>query len=429
MPTPTPTKPTADLRGGLLFADPEAPPIARFSHLPGFSASPAPAGVPWSARVALDGATATLEPRATYAPFPDAVLEHDPRLSRADRAVVRAARSAVVARVSPGIDDPFRARKRLLRVLGAALGEHGVAALDVAAQRIWTREALDDELAHDAPLDVDQMYVLHAVSGDAGVYWLHSHGLDMLGAFDFDILRPDPAHVVDSVGVVRAMALASIEGRLRPGGDPMRPCSLEQQVRGVLADEFMRQATPEDARLRDPSDHTEQRVVLCDPHAKLVPAWLSKPRPSRLFQEKLPDEALVFYSNSASRRARERACGTYPRMRAAMEEFASMELPALVKLAYEVDGGGENDCEHLWFEVHGCHEDELDATLINEPYQIAAMHKGDRARHPVSRLSDWQIMTPVGAIKPTALHVVRAIRSDRARVEQAIAEHRAARRH
>jgi hypothetical protein len=417
-----------DLRGALLFADPEAPPIARFSKLPGFAASTEPAGVPWSATVSIDGASATLEPRATFVPFPNVLLDHDSRLSQTDRAVVRAARSAVVATVSPGTDDPFLARKRLLRVLGSALGDHGAAALDVSAQRIWTRDALDDELAHDAPLDVDQMYVLHAVTGDAGVYWLHSHGLDTLGGFDFDILRPDPGHANSDLGVVRAAALASIEGRLRPGGDPIRLCSLEQEVHGVAADEFMRRAAPEDARLREPADHTEQRVVLCDPHAKLVPAWLSRPRPSRLFQGKMPERALVFYSTSASRRAGERARGTYVRMRAAMDEFGSMGLPALVKLAYEVDGGGPNDREHMWFEVHACHEEEVEATLMNDPFRIAGMHRGDRARHPVSRLSDWQVMTPMGSIKPTTLHLVRAIRGDRARVEQAIAEHRAARR-
>ena len=94
-----------------------------------------------------------------------------------------------------------------------------------------------------------------------------------------------------------------------------------------------------------------------------------------------------------------------------------------------MEGGGPNDREHLWFEVHACRDEEVDATLVNEPFRIAGMHRGDRARHTVSRLSDWQIMMPIGSIKPTTLHVVRAIRGDRARVEQEIAKHRAARGH
>jgi hypothetical protein len=428
--------PAAPLLGALLFADAEPPPIGRFRHLPGFAASPAPQGVPWSAELEVGGALVTLEPMTTFMPFPEVLLSHDPRLTDRDRAVVRAARSAVHVRVTPRTEDPFHARKRLVLAMGAALGPDGAAALDVAAQRIWPREDLEDELAHDAPLDVNQMYVTHAVSdnemyatqtarGDRGVQWLHSHGLAELGRVDFDILRPHGSHLRDLSGLVRAMALASVEGRLGRR-DPFRPCSLLQEVCAVPVTDFMRSAAREDAQLRhEDESHTEQRVVLCDPPGKMLPGWLSKPRPSRLFQSEVPDGTLIYFSDAASAMAAERARGTYRRFRAIFQELADLQLPCLVKLGYRIDGGEPHQREHLWFQVHECFDDAVDAMLINDPYDVSALRKGELRKHDLGLLSDWAILTPAGEIKPSTLHVARVIRQDRTRIERHLAEYRA----
>jgi uncharacterized protein YegJ (DUF2314 family) len=417
---------SADLFGVVLFADPPPAPADRFAHLPGFARAEPTHGGPWAATFSLDGLTATLEPPPSFEPMPAPLVDHDPRLSDTDRAVVRAGRSAVGVHMKAHA-DPFRGRKQLVRILGAVLGEHGAAAIDAPAQRIWTREALDDELSHDAPLDIEQMFTLHAVTRDGAVYWLHSHGLDAMGAVDFDVLRPHPSQARDAAGLVRAMALASIEGRLAASRPPLRPSSLQLEVRAIDAAEFMRTASPEDAALRDPRDHTDARVVLCDPNAKLVPGWMGKPRPARIFQLAMPDDALVFYSTNASRMAAERARGTYARMRAAFRDLEGLGLPALVKLGYETDGGDKDDREHIWFEVHACHEDAIDATCMNKPFHVASLKQGQRGKHSIDRLSDWQIMTPIGSITPNALHVVRAIAKDRAKIERVMAEHRARR--
>jgi uncharacterized protein YegJ (DUF2314 family) len=196
-------------------------------------------------------------------------------------------------------------------------------------------------------------------------------------------------------------------------------------VVGVDAQDFMRQAAPDQASLREVEFHTDRRVVLCDPPAKLVPAWLRKPRPAHLLQVLAPADTIVFLPGSASRRGAERARGTYSRLRAAIDELAGLDLPALVKLAYEMDGGDETKREHLWFEVHACDDAEVDATLTNDPCNIARMRRGQRARHPIGRLSDWEIPTPLGSITPHRLDVLRRVQRDRARVERIMAERRA----
>ena len=185
---------------------------------------------------------------------------------------MRAGRSAISVEISPPAgSDPFELRKRLIRLLGILLGENGAAAVNVTAQRVWPREQLDDELAHDAPLHIDQMYTLHAVAPERSddCVWLHSHGLEELGGFDFDILRPHPNHVHDLSGIVRGAALASIEGRLHPGGAPLRLTSLELTVDAIDAQTFMQKGASDEVALRAPEEHSGNRVVLCNPKSGL----------------------------------------------------------------------------------------------------------------------------------------------------------------
>jgi hypothetical protein len=410
------------LGGAVVFADPTPPPPETFGRLPGFSAERAQSGS-WKVVFEFDGVPATLEPMARFVPL-GAVVAHDPRLTEHDRVVVQAGRSAVRVTSAAAASDPFSSRKRLLALLGTLMGKHGVAAVDPVAQAVWTRERLDDELAHDAPLDIEQMYTLHAVTDDQGVAWLHSHGLAELGGFDLDVVRPHRKHAGDAAGIVRALAFASVEGKLRPGGPPVRPSALEYAVRAVDAEEFMRTAAADDACCRDPADHTERRVVLCEPAGPLLP-WLSTPQPARLFQFAPPD-TIVFYSTVASRRMAERARATYARFRATTAEFADLRLPALVKLGYPVDGGSD-ELEYLWFEVHAFHDDAVDATLTNVPDRVSHLRQGQRARHPVAHLTDWTILTPLGSVSPISLHRVRQLRSERPRVERAMREHRSRR--
>jgi uncharacterized protein YegJ (DUF2314 family) len=411
--------------GLVLFAEADPPPIGRFSRLPGFAVLPRSSSVPWSATATIDGVPVELRPMDDFRPFPEPMLVYDARLSDADRATVRTGRSAIGVSLSP-TENPFRDRKRLVKALRAVLGDDGAAAADVAAQRVWTRAELDDEVSHDAELDIEQMYTLHAVTQEAGgeCYWLHSHGLAELGAVDFDVLRPHRMHVDDSAGFVRATALASVEGRLVAGGDPLQIANVKPAVRGVDAEEFMRKGAAADVSLREAQEHTGSRVVLCEPRGAWAP-W-GKPRPSTLFANEPADGSVVFFSQSASARAARRARDTYPRLLDLAKEIADLELPVMAKLGYEVDDGDAEDREHLWFQVHDCFEREIEATLVNEPYGIARMHEGQRGRHPLARLSDWMVGTPLGPITPRALHLVRRLRDERPRIERIVAEHRRA---
>ena len=115
----------------------------------------------------------------------------------------------------------------------------------------------------------------------------------------------------------------------------------------------------------------------------------------------------------ASQLMAERARKTYPVLRQIAEEVAELELPVLVKIGYVVDGGDDDEREHLWFQAHALAPETVDATLVNAPYYIERLNEGDRGTHSIEGLSDWTVMTPFGPINPRAFHARRLIREHR----------------
>ena len=378
------------------------------------------------------------------APTPSAALvDFAPNLGAAERAAAKAAGSSVGVALEGGRGDVLRDRKSLLRFLRALMGDDGLVAVDHTAQRFWPRAALDDELAHDADLDVEAIFATHAVSddppdgdapdGDAGgdepdrpTKWLHTHGLAEVGFFDFDVLAPHES-VVSQGGVdaLRVMAFDILEGAARPGAD-RHPLAggPNGAVRLVDVAAFNRRAAPRDVALRlgADDDHNVDRVVLCDPPGGLLGRWFGRPRPCGWLQREVGDgDLLLLFSDAATELMAGRARATWPRFRAFAAELAEFEFPTIAKIGYETDAGGNGGRrEHLWFEVHEARDASADATLQSEPFDIAGMRAGDRGEHPLERLTDWSIITPAGMITPRSTAPLRRIREHKDQLREMV---------
>jgi hypothetical protein len=318
-------------------------------------------------------------------------------------------------------------RKRLLFWLGALMQGDGVIGVDTASQLLWSPAMLEDELAHDADLDIEALYTIHAV-GDASdksrVPWLHTHGLDALGAFDIDVLEPSPLFVSNCGDPLRAAAFAALEGTIAPGTARFELAHPGGAVRLVPVDEFHAHASPAHQRLRDLDDaHGAPRAVLCEPVGGLFGRWRTKPVPSRFLSTMSDDRFVTPFSTAATALMAERARHTLAVFGRLREEFASLDLPAVAKLGYEVEGGNADEREHLWFEVHNVAADTIDATLVNRPFRVPGLTVGERREHDRARLTDWTIMSPEGQMTPRNLSAARRLRETRstwqARIDEA----------
>lgn len=346
-------------------------------------------------------------------------IEFAHSLTDAEKADALMGQATIGVKLRSSTGNVLQDRKRLLRWLRALLGDDGVIAIDDGSLLPWSHAMLDDELVHDAPLDVEALYTLHAVSAGEGgrVTWLHTHGLAEVGAFDFDILEPSERFMLGCADPCRSLACAGLEGLARPGDAKYQLAYPDGIVRLVPVTEFMAKAAADHRALRDEDEpHSGNRVVICDAGGWFA-SWRTAPTPSRFLATTDADRVVFPFSEGATALGAERARQTVPVLRALGSEFADLGLPMLLKLGYETDSGSR---EHLWFECHALHDDHADATLVNAPFDIAAMKEGDRGTHSYERLSDWQILSPAGSMTPRNISAARVVREHRDEIAAAL---------
>jgi uncharacterized protein YegJ (DUF2314 family) len=370
-------------------------------------------------------------PRGVPRPPPE-MIEHDTGLSAEETREALAGRTHVSVRMegTKGKGNLLRDRKTLFRFLRAVMGDDGVVAMDHVAMRLWSPDALHDELAHDADLDIEALYCLHAVApeGAERATWIHTHGLAEIDYFDFDVLDPSEDLGGAYADTFRAVAFAIVEGtvaRSTPRFELAQPGGV---VRFVDVADFNRRADLNAVALRCDAgeDHNTDRSILCQPAGGLLGRFFDKPRPARFLSGSMPEKAIVRFSAEAGELMAARAKATYGRFRELAEEFKEFEFGVIVKLGYPVDGGDPTDKEHLWFSVNELMDDKIDGTLENQPLNVARMRQGERGVHDLSLMSDWHIITPAGMISPRNTVPARVVREHKDELREAMREHRKA---
>ena len=350
-------------------------------------------------------------------PTVDDEIRFAANLTDAERAAAMGSSSAVLLRVPATRAHVLRDRKTMLRVARDILGDDGVLVLDLASRLPWTRASLDDELRHDADLDIEALYAIHNVSdarlGDPEprVSWQHTHGLAELGRFDLDIVAPHRAFAATDGEMLRAIATMILAGDIGPSEARFRFGQPGGEARFVPAAQFQREADPADAAERDAPDHDSGRSVLCEPAGRRLLGFGrgDRPEPLRFARRPPPEQFVVYFPTATTELMAERARATIGVLRDLMTEFADLGVVAIVKLGYPTRDGGK---EHLWFEAHAIGTSTVDATLENRPFNVD-LRPGERAEHPLDLLTDWMLMTPEGQVTPRSQAAARRLREAR----------------
>jgi hypothetical protein len=366
--------------------------------------------------------------------FPSSV-ETELRLLDEERRFVRNARSSLYIVRDERPSEAPRERKLLLRFLHALLeeGNPHAAAYDFEARRVWSRSGLEDELAHDAPLDIAALMEVHAITlGNVRppvprrdgmgfhppkVAWFHTHHLARIGGVDFEILRPGE-HVVDEeLALVRALACHLLEGTIEPGAPRVTAFLPRGEIALVDVDRFDAEAPPADRalRMRPPGeiDHAgPRRVVLCDPLCaaeagkERTPGW--RVRPARALQRSPRGDLRVVLPPGADARQRERARKTGPLLRELCAELAEFPIvlgQAIVEVEAKVAG---EQRERLCLELRAfTGEERFEGVLLVAPDADLGHRVGDTLSAGFEELLSWRVRTPLGLIAPHELFAVR----------------------
>jgi hypothetical protein len=351
----------------------------------------------------------------------DVAIRFAANLTEGERAAAMGSSSAVLLRVPATRKHILRDRKTMLRIARDVLGDDGVMVLDVTSQLPWSRASLDDELRHDADLDIEALYCIHNVLDDEGapagppdeprVAWQHTHGLAELGRFDVDVVAPDTSFANTDGDMLRAIATMILAGSIGPSEARFAFGHPGGEARLVPAAAFQREAAPEFTRERDASDHDTARSVLCEPAGRrlLGLGRGDRPEPLRLARRPSPEQFVVYFPTASTDLMAERARATIGVLRDLMAEFADLGVIAIVKLGYPTGDGPEDGKEHLWFQAHAIGDETVDATLENRPFAVD-LRPGDRAERPLELLTDWLLMTPEGQVSPRSQAAARRLR-------------------
>jgi uncharacterized protein YegJ (DUF2314 family) len=405
--------------GNVFYRGPLAPPPEQVLVLGGGAVAgarvDAPKGVdtPWGIRLThpVWGEALVTAPRQAAVPDADAIRWGTPGLTDGERALLARAEVALAVEVKTPERNVLRARKHLLRWLHLLASLDGLAALDLASSLFWSPAMLADELAHDADLDVEALYTIHAIYEEGTpepVYtWLHTHGLEALGAFDVDVLRPSPLLVENVSDPLRALAFAALEGAVTPSTAYFVLGSPGGTVDIVPADTFQAKAAPQDAGLREhDAFHSGRRAVLCEPRG-LLSLFRSRPIPSR-FLSTLAGPVVFNFTSQASAQMGTRARQTLDVFEGLIAEFGP-DLPNGLKIGYHT-ASDPTGREHLWFQVHAFDGERVDGTLLNQPFDVPSLQQGARGWHPVADATDWIVSSPAGPMTPRNLSAARRLR-------------------
>jgi len=306
-----------------------------------------------------------------------------------------------------------------LQVLSVVAPE-AVMILDIPACRAHSPSWLVETAAVPVPPNPAYLFTIHAVRDDSqpdGPLWLHTHGLLRCGSIELELFDVDPDEVQILVELLGASARLFIESEPPAPGTPFAVgpgidlmwLPWERMVRRPPRYAFIEQLE------RDEAHSLPSGVLLVPPRPRLLGLWPGRPRNPSLYVPALTESPVLFVSSQESARMTELALRRLDSFAALFRRFAEVEgWSFLVKLAYSIDGAtSDEECEHLWFEVHDVSDDQIEATLANQPHRIDGMHEGDRDTHQLARLKDWVILSPHGRFDPdTVAHLERLLQTE-----------------
>ncbi|RMH14519.1 MAG: DUF2314 domain-containing protein, partial [Gemmatimonadetes bacterium] len=278
---------------------------------------------------------------------------------------------------------------------------------------------LRDVAGAKTPPSSSQLFSVHVVSGqDDDACWLHTHGLVRCGSVElevFDVPR-------DKVGVMgqllNAVAALFIEEGPPPPDTPFVP-GQGMELIWLPWPAAVKTLRPRCGGGLDDRDevHGLATGVLAVPQKKKWGLFGSRWGSPNLYLPLLDGEPLLYVSTEETLRRASLAEERLPRFRQLFARFgANEEWVFLVKLGYATDGAeGPADREHIWFQVHGFSAPEeglVDATCLNQPYEVSALHEGQRREHDLSLLSDWTVLCRLGRFDADNVQHLQALLSE-----------------
>ena len=86
------------------------------------------------------------------------------------------------------------------------------------------------------------------------------------------------------------------------------------------------------------------------------------------------------------------------------DAFKNKDNEVNIKIGLLIDS--EDNYEHIWFKLLEIKGKQFKAELLQEPYDVKKMHKGDTAWFKIDDITDWVIYTKNFSINPNNVYLL-----------------------
>lgn len=263
--------------------------------------------------------------------------------------------------------------------------------------------------ASDVTPGSNDLFLVQAVSDKNNEVWLHTHGLCRCGVTELEILNSDRENYNNHYQVISTFASYLLDKKeeftpkqssayigLLSDGQPVVVTYLSW-VDGLK--EYKRPLLGGAADRKDGHNSRTGLIFLYKSEEDEKNERLSKVSE---YNQVWGDNPLFFISKEETDRMKALAM---ERFHFVKEQADKENTKIIIKVGLPVDGGN-NECEHIWFELITFEGEKFRARLTQEPYGIPDMHEGDEGWYTVEDVTDWVIYTPKFAVRPDTAYLL-----------------------
>ena len=265
----------------------------------------------------------------------------------------------------------------------------------------WVKMASNSNVTPSA----NDLFTVQAVSHQNGEVWLHTHGLCRCGITELEILKSDSENYNNHYNLITTFASYLIDKK-KPYNNSayIGVLSNRQPVvvtylpwtKGLKEYEKLSLGNVEDRR--DGHNSKTSIIFIYKSEEDEKEGKLTKVSE---FNNLWGDNPMFFISNEETARMKALAMERFDFVK---KESNKKENKVIIKIGLPVEE--DNNFEHIWFELIEFEGDKFKAKLLQEPYNVKNMNKGDEGWYTVNDVTDWMIYTPNLTVNPGNVYLL-----------------------
>lgn len=277
--------------------------------------------------------------------------------------------------------------------------------VDFSAEKILSGKWVELTAKSDVSPAPLYLYTVQAVS-DQNEVWLHTHGLNRCGSIELEIMKSDKNNFNNHYEVLSSFAERMVtdndfvdeEEAIYIGSVGDEQDLVVTWIDYQRAIKRLKKSLLGGAKDRVDGHNEHTGVIFAYPteedYNKKKMVHISE------FNSLLNNNPVFMKTTEETNRMRKLAIERIPFLHKLWD--MTEEKQVLIKVGLKVDReyDSSDNKEHIWFEVNDLGKDKFSGTLMQEPYYVSNMTKGDEAEFSYEELTDWLAYTKNGSINP-----------------------------